>query len=200
MIKKIATIRGFGVRGTVKLFFDFILSKILFPQVRILRRPFYIRNEGSLTIGKGFSSAPGLIIDIFGGNARVEIGDNVMAYHGLHIGAIDSVKIGDRVLIASGVYISDHSHGNYSGESQSNPLEPPAKRPLSSSSVKIEADVWLGENVSVLPGVFIGKGSIIGAGSVVISKIPDYSIAVGVPAKVIKRFNFDSEMWESYSA
>lgn len=56
-----------------------------------------------------------------------------------------------------------------------------------SKSVSIEDDVWLGYNVTVLPGVTIGKGSVIGAGSVVCSDIPPYSIAVGNPAKVIKR-------------
>ena len=118
-----------------------------------------------------------------------------MAYHNLHIGAIDSVVIGDRVLIASGVYISDHGHGDYSGNSQSSPLEPPAKRPLISHPVQIGDDVWLGENVLVLPGVKIGNGVVIGAGAVVTSNIPDYSIAVGVPAKVIKKFDFDKKKW-----
>jgi lipopolysaccharide O-acetyltransferase len=56
--------------------------------------------------------------------------------------------------------------------------------------------VWLGEHVSVLPGVTIGKGCIIGANSVVAKDIPDYCIAVGCPARVIKRFSFASNRWE----
>jgi acetyltransferase-like isoleucine patch superfamily enzyme len=50
--------------------------------------------------------------------------------------------------------------------------------------------------VSVLPGVRIGKGAIVGALSTVTRDIPPYSIAVGSPARIIKRFNFDSEVWE----
>ena len=53
--------------------------------------------------------------------------------------------------------------------------------------IKIEDNVWIGTNVSILDGVTIGTGSIIGAGSVVTESIPEYSIAVGVPAKVIKK-------------
>jgi len=179
----------------LRLALDLLYSKIFFPKARIIRRPNYIRNEGRLDIGKGFSSAPGLIIDIFGENAKVKIGKGVMAYHNLHIGAIESVVIGDRVLIASGVYISDHSHGSYSGDSQSSPLESPAKRSLISSPVRIGDDVWLGEKVSILPGVSIGSGAIIGAGAVVTSNIPSYTIATGVPAKVIKKFDFDKKVW-----
>ena len=52
--------------------------------------------------------------------------------------------------------------------------------------IKIEDDVWIGSNVIILPNINIGKGSIIGAGSVVTKNIPEYSVAVGVPARVIK--------------
>ena len=175
-----------GVLALLRLSLDFLYSKIFFPKARIVRRPHYIRNEGKLDIGKGFSSGPGLIIDIFGKNAQVEIGKNVMAYHNLHIGAIDSVIIGDGVLIASGVYISDHSHGNYSGENQSSPIVTPVSRELHAKPVNIGNDVWIGEKVSILPGVTIGDGAIIGAGSVVIRDIEDAGTYVGNPAKRIK--------------
>jgi len=184
-----------NIIALLRLMLDVVYSKIFFPKSRIVRRPNYVRNEGVLDIGKGFSSGPGLIIDVIGKNARVEIGENVMAYHNLHIGSIDSVVIGNRVLIASGVYISDHHHGSYSGDFQSSPTEPPVNRPLISSSVRIGDDVWLGEKVSILPGVTIGEGVIVGAGAVVTSDIPNYSIAVGVPARVVKRFDFDKKKW-----
>jgi lipopolysaccharide O-acetyltransferase len=178
-----------------RLFFDLIFTKIFYPNALILRRPIYIRKEGTLTLGKGFSCGPGLIIDLFGVNSKIEIGDGVKAYHNLHIGALDSVIIGNRVLIASGVYISDHSHGNYSGALHSSPMEPPVKRELVSNPIKIGDDVWLGENVSILPGVKIGNGSIIGAGAVVNSNIPEYCIAAGVPAKLIKKYSFEKKQW-----
>jgi len=181
----------------IRLFFDLVYTKIFYPKARILRRPVYIRNEGSLILGKGFSCGPGLIIELFGATSKVEIGKSVMAFHNLHIGALDSVIIGDRVLIASGVYISDHSHGNYSGISQSSPIEAPVKRELVSNPIEIGNDVWLGENVSILPGVKIGNGSIIGAGSVVNNDVPNYCIAAGVPARLLKKYNFEKKQWIS---
>jgi len=181
----------------IRLLVDLSYTKVFYPKTRIIRRPVYIRNEGSLTLGKGFSSGPGLIIEVFGENAKIEVGENVMAFHNLHIGAVESVIIGDRVLIASNVYISDHSHGNYSGISQSSPIEPPVKRELVSNPIEISNDVWLGENVSILPGVKIGKGSIIGAGAVVNNDVPDYCIAAGVPAKLVKKYSFEKKQWIS---
>ena len=59
----------------------------------------------------------------------------------------------------------------------------------------IEDDVWLGEFVSVLPGVTIGKGTIVGANSVVSRSLPSYVIAVGTPAKPIKFFDFEKQRW-----
>ena len=199
MGKMISLIRGLGLIGLVRLALDLLVSKVLFPQARVVRRPFYIRNEGVLKIGKDFSSGPGLIIDLFGKKSMVVIGKSVMAYHNLHIGAIDSVTIGDRVLIASGVYISDHGHGNYSGENQSSPITPPVIRELHAKPVNIGSDVWIGEKVSILPGVTIGDGAIIGAGSVVTKDIPSFTIAVGSPAVVIKSYNFKREKWVSLS-
>ena len=130
----------------------------------------------------------------------IEIGKNVMAYHNLHIGAIDSVTIGGDVLIASGVYISDHSHGDYSSNNlQSSPLTPPVTRPLTSKPIVIGDNVWIGEKVSILPGVTIGDGVIIGAGSIVTKNVPSYTIAAGIPAVVIKTYNFEEGAWMSLS-
>jgi lipopolysaccharide O-acetyltransferase len=67
---------------------------------------------------------------------------------------------------------------------------------LYSSPVIIEENVWIGEYVSILPGVTIGRGSIIGSMSVVNKNIPAFCIAVGAPAKVIKRYNFTTNKWE----
>jgi acetyltransferase-like isoleucine patch superfamily enzyme len=117
----------------------------------------------------------------------------------VHITAMESVKIGDNVLLASKIYISDCAHGSYSGDkNDSHPAIAPDKRPLYSKPVLIEDNVWLGEFVSVLPGVTIGKGTIVGANSVVSKNLPPYIIAVGTPAKPIKKFNFETNKWEKY--
>jgi len=137
-----------------------------------------------------------LRIDSLGPDALVSIGSQVEVNDYVHIGARAAVRIGDRVLIASSVFISDHNHGYYGAAPEhSSPLVPPAERPYQCQEVEIEDDVWLGEHVCVLPGVRIGRGAIVGAGSVVTSEIPPYTISVGVPARVIRRFDFDMGKW-----
>ena len=106
------------------------------------------------------------------------------------------VKIGNNVLIASKVYISDCSHGKYNNEFQSSYKQEPSNRDLISDIVIIEDNVWIGDGVCILPGVSIGYGSIIGANSVVTKDIQPKSIAVGIPAIVIKQFNEKTNRWE----
>ena len=63
------------------------------------------------------------------------------------------------------------------------------------NEVVIGDNVWIGDNVTVLPNVHIGKGCVIGANSVVTKDIPDNCIAVGIPAKVIKKFDYKEKKW-----
>lgn len=107
-----------------------------------------------------------------------------------HIVALRNVVIGENVLIAEKVYISDNTH-----EYKDIAL-PIMKQPIAhKGDVYIGKNSWIGENVSII-GVSIGKHCIIGANSVVTQDIPDYCVAVGTPAKVIKRYNFDNNEWE----
>lgn len=100
------------------------------------------------------------------------------------------VHIGKKVLIASNVFITNENHG----------LDPSTDSYLSNElitrDVVIGDGCWIGESCIILPGVTIGEKSIVGAGSVVTKSIPPYTIAVGNPAKPIKRFNFQKEKWE----
>ena len=88
--------------------------------------------------------------------------------------------------MASRIFITDHFHGSVN---KSDILTPPSKRPLSSKPVCIGNNVWIGEGVCVMPGVTIGDNVIIGANAVVTHDVPDNSIAVGIPAKVIGKTN-----------
>jgi len=128
-------------------------------------------------------------------NKCLRIGNNVEMNDYVHIAAGECVSIGNHVLIASRVFISDLNHGNYTGSLQDSPLSEPNTRKLSTNPVVINDDVWIGEGVSILAGVTIGKGSVIGASSVVTKDIPDYCIAVGNPAKVIKTYSFEKMEW-----
>ncbi|MNH41091.1 putative acetyltransferase [compost metagenome] len=76
----------------------------------------------------------------------------------------------------------------------------PRTRPYKTSKVVIEDNVWIGEMVSILPGVTIGRGTIIGANSVVTKDLPPNVIAVGSPAIPIKKYNFINDKWEKITS
>lgn len=95
---------------------------------------------------------------------------------------IQSARIGNYVLIAPNVTLLSDSHIH------ENPEIPMVLQGMTTNNpVIIEDDVWLGRNVIVMPGCIIGKGSIIGAGAIVTNNIPPYSVATGIPAKVIRQ-------------
>ena len=173
----------------------------IFPNARIIRFPIDLRGKKFIQVSKGFTTGVGCRIEAYPETDKKVLffGENFQMNDYVHITAMQSVKIGNNVLLASKIYISDCSHGTYSGnENDSHPDSIPHDRPLSSKPVVIEDNVWLGEFVSVLPGVTIGKGSIVGANSVVSKNLPPYVIAVGTPAKPIKKFNFETNKWEKY--
>ena len=114
-------------------------------------------------------------------NGFIRIGENCTINSFCFIDAEKGgVEIGDNVLIGPHVGI----HGsNYNYESRENLI---INQGIVSRGIRIEDDVWIGSHSTILDGVTIGKGAVIGAGAVVTKDIPPYSVAVGVPAKVIK--------------
>lgn len=126
-------------------------------------------------------------------NGTIYIGEN--CYIGFNLtllsGPDASINIGNNVLIASNVIITNINHGT-DPEDHIEYMD----QKLVTQSVSIEDGCWVGENVCILPGVTIGKKSIVGAASVVTRSIPPYSIAVGNPARIIKKYNFESHFWE----
>lgn len=142
-----------------------------------------------ITIGKNFCALPLLrmecITEYKGQHykPKLTIGDNVTLNVYCHIACTNEIRIGNDVLVGSNVLITDHSHGKIEMDGR-----PFAQRALlSKGPVIIEDNVWIGDKACIMPGTTIGTGSIIGAGAVVTKDIPPYSIAAGVPAKVISR-------------
>ena len=159
-----------------------------------------------MRIGARFTSGVGFRADVVAADdapatgSRLIIGDDVQVNDYVQIAAVREVRIGDHVLIASRVFISDHGHGYYDEANETRhepPSVPPSRRRLSTDrSVVIEDRVWLGEGVCVLPGAHIGHGTVIGAGSVVTGTIPPESVAVGAPARVIKVYDHEAGCWK----
>lgn len=185
--------------GLWKMGMSFLYTKLFYRSARIIRLPFDIRNRKYIRMGKGLTTGHGCRLEAYPENNSVSmfLGDNIQMNDYVHITAMQSVTIGNNVLMASKIYISDCAHGSYAGDAaDSSPLTAPAERPFVCKPVVIEENVWLGEFVSVLPGTTIGKGTIVGANSVVSKSLPAYVIAVGSPARPIKKFNFDTNQWE----
>jgi acetyltransferase-like isoleucine patch superfamily enzyme len=158
-----------------------------------IARPVYLMGGRYISIGKEFAALPGLRIECWDKyldknfTPDLSIGDNVYINYNVHIGCINKVSIGNNVLFASNIFISDHSHGLTDG--QDIEISPAFRALTSKGPVIIKDDVWIGENVSIMPDVTIGRGCIIGANSVVTKSFPDYSIIAGVPAKLIRTIN-----------
>lgn len=163
-----------------------------------------VRGTAHMQIGSHFSAGPGLWLEAvaeYNGHSyspQIIIGDHVYLSWNNHIGAVNYVKIGNHVLFGSNCYVTDHNHGIYSGTGVSSPDVPPSDRVLTDNKeVIIEDNVWIGNGVVILPGVTIGRGSIVGANSVVTKDIPSYTICGGIPARVLKKWNSDKKIWES---
>ncbi|WP_337090725.1 DapH/DapD/GlmU-related protein [Proteus terrae] len=181
---------------------SYICTKLFFKKSKLIRYPISIRGKKYINFGSNLVTGKYCRIDAFGKEKKSKIlsfGDDCQINDSVHIGAINNIKIGNNVLIASRVFITDHQHGNYNNGDHSHPFEIAKERILSSDPVTIDDNVWIGEGVVVLPGVTIGKNSIIGANAVVTQDIPENCIAVGIPAKVIKKFNFEKNRWQKLS-
>lgn len=123
-------------------------------------------------------------------------GSGISFSNNVHVSCINRISIGNDVLIGSNVHISDHNHGRYGMVDASAPDMPPAMRKLcSTGAVEIGDRVWIGDNVVIIGPVRIGAGAVVGANSVVRSDILPSSIAVGVPARVVKMFNSADGTW-----
>lgn len=123
-------------------------------------------------------------------NARLSIGDGCYIGRYCHIYATSKIGIGKKVLMADKVYISDNLH------SYENIEMPVIDQPIKQTEAVIIGDgAWLGENVCII-GASVGKNSVIGSNSVVTKSIPDHCVAIGSPAVIIKRYNFEMKQWQ----
>jgi len=123
---------------------------------------------------------------------KIEIGNGVRIGNYACIVAIKNIKIGDGVLISEYFYVSDHSHGF-----DVNSNIPPAHQALETKGdgVTIGENTFIGYRVTILPGVTLGKNCVVGSHSVVNKSFPDYSMIGGVPAKILKQYDFVSKTW-----
>lgn len=188
----------------IKTTYALFLTKIFYRKARLIRRPFYIRGKSDFSYGEGLTTGYNCRFDInnenFEGrtkqNKKLMIGSNCKIGDHVHIVASEQVVMGNDCLLASKIFISDTSHGEYGDRKlMTGPETLPDSRILTTKPVLIGDRVWIGENVVILPGVTIGDGVIIGANAVVNKSIPKNTIVGGIPAKVLKVWNEDLKEW-----
>jgi acetyltransferase-like isoleucine patch superfamily enzyme len=174
----------------------------------ILRLPYDIRNPQRIRIGRDVkigANAMLLLLDEYPGEwlrhpegdhvaqtfePELVIGDRVTATSGLQIAVYERVTIEDDVLIAANVYISDGMHASRRGDV---PYRYQGIERI--APVRVGRGTWIGQNVVILPGVTIGAHAIIGANAVVAHDVPDGCVAVGAPARVVRRWDAAGERW-----
>src|SRR6266540_2851291 len=111
---------------------------------------------------------------------RAELGDEIGFNYGCFVNAYGGLTIGDRTIF--GPYTMVHT-ANHEWADITRPIP---EQGWEAKPVEIGSDCWIGMGVAILPGVRIGEGCVVGAGSVVTRDLEDYCIAAGVPAKPIK--------------
>lgn len=139
---------------------------------------FKFKREGTNCNYKGFSS-------VFISPNKIILGNNVYLGKNTEIDGTGEVEIGNGVIFGPEVCIYSRSHNFDSEDLAGLPFD----NKFLIAKVVIKDYVWIGRRVIVLPGVTIGKGAIVGAGAVVSRDVPDYGIAVGNPAKVVRYRN-----------
>jgi len=184
-------IRVIYYRLILKPHFKYILGqlgdKTTIPYSTKLDKPKNIYIGNKVSLGRMTWLAANALTD--NNNCRLTIGDGTYIGNFAHIYCTSKIEIGQNVLFADRVYITDnlHSYQDIHAPIIAQPI-------LQLNEVYIGNGAWIGENVCII-GANIGKQSVIGANSVVTKSIPDYCVAVGSPAKIIKRYSFDQQAW-----
>jgi acetyltransferase-like isoleucine patch superfamily enzyme/acyl carrier protein len=176
-----------GIRARDKLFSLAVGGSFRsFGANTVIQLPVRLKNERRIAIGSGCFVGAGSWLQVLDGTSdgpAIVIGDGFDASGHCVLSAVESIRIGRNVSVARNVYVSDHTH--VYDDTERAVLDQGTTPP---ESVEIGDGAWLGENVMVFPGVRIGRGAVVGANSVVTSDVPDFSLAAGAPARVVRRF------------
>lgn len=187
---------GFG--EVVKNVYALCLTKLFFPEARLVRRPLYLRGgKRNMIYGRGLTIGYSCRIELHSDNKPVLfIGNNCKMNDRVHISACESVVIGNDVLMGSNILITDNCHGCYDASSMNEgPDVSPDDRLISAKPVRIGDRVWIGEGSAILPGVTIGDGVVVGCNSVVTHDVDSGCMVAGSPARVIKKWCPSAQRW-----
>jgi acetyltransferase-like isoleucine patch superfamily enzyme len=155
----------------------------------LVKGPFRVRNTGRIEVGEACiidsSKERTIRLDV-GNRAIFKIGDGVYLNEGVQIVCNIAVTIGNHCLIASDVAILDDDGHPVDWRERHNHW-PKSPEDRLGAPIVIEDNAWIGTRAIILKGVHIGTGAVIGAGAVVTHDVPPFTVAAGVPARVIKK-------------
>lgn len=149
-------------------------------------------NRGKIRIGSNVSFSTDTYLFNVAPRACIQFDNNIRIAHHFQISCAKNVCIRSNVNIASFVFITDHNHAY---ENIKEPIMNQGIMLDDNAKVIIDEGTWIGTKVSIIGSVRIGKHCVIGANSVVTKDIPDYSVAAGIPCKVIKRYDATRNKW-----
>lgn len=174
-----------GVRALV---YKLLLNKIGMPSY--LGKPLYIEGGKGISIGSRVRIFPGIRLQTIN-HGRIKIGNNVAIEQNVQIVSMTSkVSIGNDVTIAANVFISNVNH-NYTNISRSVMDQGDTIR-----DTKIGDGCFLGYGSVLLPGTILGQHCIVGSNAMLNGTYDDYTVIVGAPGKVIKKYNIQEKKWE----
>ncbi len=157
---------------------------------------FFFRNPSCILIGRNVRIKNGARIECYKSFAGENLCPKLIIEDGVNIGPYFTGFIADFVIIKKNTILA----GNVSIISENHGVNPELDTPyhaqkIETAPITIGEGCWIGQNVSILPGVEIGDGCVVGANSVVTRSVPSYTISVGSPARVIKKYNFQIHKW-----
>lgn len=191
-----------GLKSIIKVLYSRVFHPMIWLRVKPLGKGVFIGRHAHIThcrfvsIGNNVRIGDNLDVRFFPEYRGIRYEPKLIIEDGCYIGdrikmlCNSRIQIGQNALMASGIVITTENHGMIPDKNM-----PYGRQPLSSKPVVIGSNSWIGENVIILPGVTIGEGAIVGAGAVVTHSVPDYTIAAGNPARLIKQYDFDKQEW-----
>lgn len=188
---------NYSIYEKIKNVIFLCVGKIIVPKSRLIRFPIIIRGKKYIDFGNRITTGARCRFEVNGYHKTKKLifGENVNIGYDVRISCCEQIIIGSNVLIGSRVTIIDNSHGNYSNDNQDSPYTPPNEREIFHNPIKIEDNVWIGDNVVIQQGVTIGFGSIIAANTVVTKDVGKNTIVGGIPARIIKKYDSESRKW-----
>ncbi|MEN8412018.1 DapH/DapD/GlmU-related protein [Acinetobacter bereziniae] len=161
-----------------------------FGFISYLGKPVYIKGSKRIFIGKKVRIFPNVRLEVHGAGSKITIGDNVGIAQNVHITSGSNLTIGKNSTILANVFITNIDHDytelNVPILEQRNIIK----------ETSIGENCFIGIGAAIQAGTILGKQCVVGTNSVVRGVFPDYCVIVGNPAKIIKRFNFDTQKWE----